>query len=154
MDYFIRQDIQKLVSDSIELQMVIKEIVKDSEAWARNRESDDLVDFAENLKHLESDVILLQADWTSLMGETYQDVQYQEQDIQYQAIEGFQKAFESLDILFRDLKKMRSELNESNIRKGEIQTLEIDWARFKKMIETFRQSLCEMDVHVKKERLA
>jgi hypothetical protein len=144
MDFFIRQDIQRLVTDSNDLQMVIKELVRDSEAWARDRESQDLAEFAENLKQLECDVILLQADWVTIMGEIYQGCG------QYDIFEGFQGAFDSLNTLFSDLKKMRAELNECNIRKGEIRALEIDWARFKKMVERFRQSLCEVDAHVKK----
>jgi hypothetical protein len=144
MDFFIRQDVQQLVSDSNNLKTIIKELAKDSEAWAMEQENQDLADFAKNLRRLECDMVLLQADWISLIGENYEDYS------PYETFDGFQMAFDSLDILYSDLKKMRAELNECNIRKGEIRALEIDWARFRKIIERFRQSLCEVDVHVKK----
>jgi hypothetical protein len=145
MDFVIQQDIKKLVFDSNILQLFIEELIQDCEAWRRDRENDELTECAENLKRLESDVILLQADWNILIGPTHHGYS------QYETVNGFQRAFESLDILFNDLKKMRAELNDSYIHHSEIESLEIDWARFKKMIAKLRQSLREVDVNLKKE---
>ena len=92
MDFVIQQDIQQLVFDSNNRQMAIKELIKDSKAWARELENQDMARLAVNLKRLESDVILLQVDWITLIGQSHQEYS------QYSTFEDFQRAFDSLVI--------------------------------------------------------
>ena len=68
------------------------------------------------------------------------DLRYQEDDT-WQGVDSLHRAFASLDILFNDLKEVRTDLNDSYIRPGELKQLEIDWDRLKKMIGQIQKHL-------------
>jgi hypothetical protein len=51
------------------------------------------------------------------------------------------QAFRSLDIIYRDLKNVRKEIDESFTTEKKIEALEIDWAKFNKNVERIQNDL-------------
>jgi hypothetical protein len=138
MDLVIRRDIRQLVDDAQEVRRGLDMLEHDHEAWAREREENDLVQVLEHLKRLESDVSMMQADCIS-MGHRYRE------NGTRQLLESLHRAFLTLDTLFNDLKKVRTEINESYIRSTDLNQFEIDWARFRKTIDQIEKHLRDGD---------
>jgi DNA repair exonuclease SbcCD ATPase subunit len=138
MDLVIRRDIRQLVHDAQEVRSELDMLEQDHEAWAREREENDLVEVIGYLKRLESDVSMMQADWIS-MGHRYRE------NGTRQVLESLHRAFSTLDTLFNDLKKVRTEINEAYIRSADLDQLEIDWSRFRKTVGQIEKHLRDGD---------
>ena len=138
MDLVIQRDIRQLLHDAQLVRRGLDMLEQDHEAWARDRQKNDLVVVLTQLKRLESDVSLMQADCFSMghrhRGNGNRDV-----------LENLHQAFSTLDTLFNDLKKVRTEINESYIRSTDLNQLEIDWARFRKTIGQIEKHLQDGD---------
>jgi len=136
MDLINRKDIRKLVLDARKVQERLDMLLQDHEARARERQENDLAEIVEDLKRLEADVSMLEADCMSMGRICLKDGAWPLQD-------GLHCAFATLNTLFNDLKKMRSELNEAYIRSADIEQLEIDWNRFRKTIGQVEKQLVD-----------
>jgi septation ring formation regulator EzrA len=80
----------------------------------------------------------MQADWIS-MGHRYRE------NGTRQVLESLHRAFSTLDTLFNDLKKVRTEINEAYIRSADLDQLEIDWSRFRKTVGQIEKHLRDGD---------
>jgi DNA repair exonuclease SbcCD ATPase subunit len=138
MDLVIQKDIRQLVHDAQEVRSELDMLEQDHEAWAREREENDLVEVLDHLKRLESDVSIMQADCISM------GYRYRGNGNRY-VIESLHRAFSTLDTLFNDLKKVRTEINEAYIRSTDLDQLEIDWGRFRKSVGQIEQHLRDGD---------
>jgi hypothetical protein len=138
MDLVIRRDIRQLVNDAQEVQSGLDMLEQDHEAWAREHEENDLVEVLDHLKRLEFGVSMMQADCIS-MGHRYRE------NGTRQVLESLHQAFSTLDTLFNDLKKVRTEINEAYIRSTDLNQLKIDWGRFRKTIGQIEKHLRDGD---------
>ena len=134
MDLVIRQDIRQLAHDAQEVQRGLDMLEQDHENWARERQQYDLTRLIKRVNRLESDVSMMQSDCMST-GLIYHE------DGTWQVVDSLHRTFVSLDILFNDLKQVRTDLNDSYIHPGELKQLEIDWDRLKKMIGQIQKHL-------------
>jgi hypothetical protein len=127
MDLMIRRNIRQIESDVQKIHMCLNILKRDHKAWAREREEHDLEEVIENLKRLESDVSMAQADCICT-GHGYLE------DGAWQVLYSLRRVFAMLSILFNDLKKVRTELKEAYIDPADLKQLEIDWGRFRKIV--------------------
>lgn len=134
MDLMIRRDIRQLVRDAKKVKRVLELLEKDHEAWARERQHYDLKQIIKHINRLESDVSIMQSDCMCI------SLSYQEVGI-WQVLESLHRAFQALNTLFGDLKKVRTELSEAYIHPSDLKHLEIDWGRFKKTIGQIQEYL-------------
>jgi hypothetical protein len=133
----LKEDILKLLSDTEETRLGLEILKQDQVKWARNREQNDLAGFLIYLKRLETDVVKVLADWTR------QTCRAKNKSQTSQVLDSLQYTFVKLNILFNDLKKVRTELNEAYIHSISIKQLEIDWDRFYKVIEQIQGYLLD-----------
>ena len=131
----LKEDILKLLSDTEETRRGLEMLKQDRVKWARNREQNDLASFLMFLKRLESDVASVLADWT------LQTSQKNNQSQTSQVFDSLQHTFAKLNILFKDLKKVRTELDQAYIHSISIKQLEIDWDRFCAVVEEIQGNL-------------
>jgi len=129
MDPTLKSDITKLWSDTEETRRELETLKKDRSKWARNREQNDLTDFLKDLKRLESDLVMVLADWT------LQNCRAKNESQTDQVFDSFHHSLAKLNILFSDLKKVRTELNKAYIHSISLKELEIDWDRYCKEVE-------------------
>jgi len=134
MDLLIRGDIRKLLHDAQEVQKGLDMLEQDHDDWARERQQYDLTRLIKRVNRLESDVSMMQSDCVS-MGLRYQE------GGPWQVVDSLHRAFATLDTLFNDLKQVRTDLNDSYIRPGELKQLEVDWDRLKKTIGQIQKHL-------------
>ena len=134
MDLVIRRDIRKLLHDAQEVQKGLDMLEQDHDDWARERQQYDLVRLIKRVNRLESDVSMMQSDCMS-MGLIYHE------DGIWQVVDSLHRTFASLDILFNDLKQVRTDLSDSYIHPGELKQLEVDWDRLNKTIEQIQKHL-------------
>ena len=134
MDLMIRRDIRQLVRDAKKVKRVLELLEKDHEAWARERQHYDLKQIIKHINRLESDVSIMQSDCMCI------SLSYQEVGI-WQVLESLHCAFQTLNTLFGDLKKVRKELNRVYIHPTDLKQLEIDWGRFRKTIGQIQEYL-------------
>ena len=127
MNLLIRRDIQQLVLDTGKVRRELDVLEQDQKTWAREREKNDLASVIDHLKELEFDVSVMQADCVSIGC-------LQREDGAWRIIDSLHRAFVTLNILFNDLKKMRTELKEAFIHSADVKQLEIDWGRFSKTV--------------------
>ena len=127
MHLVIRGDIQQLVLDTGKVRRELDVLEQDQKTWAREREENDLANVIDHLKELEFDVSIMQADCVSIG-------YLQWEDGAWRILDSVHRAFATLDILFNDLKKMRTELKEAFIHSADVKQLEIDWGRFSKAV--------------------
>lgn len=131
MEVTFQKDIEKLFNDMQGVKEGLDALRKDQTAWAISRERDDLVRIFQGLNNLESDVSVLMSDCSSL-----------DQVRQNEMIMGdLNQAFRSLNIIYRDLKTVRKEIDESFTTEKKIEALEIDWAKFNKNVELIQKDL-------------
>jgi len=142
MDLVIRRDIRRLVHDAQEVQKGLGMLEQDHDDWARVRQQYDLTRLIKRVNRLESDVSMMQSDCMSM------GLRYQEDDT-WQVVDSLHRTFASLDILFNDLKQVRTDLNDSYIHPGELKQLEIDWDRLKKMIGQIQKHLQDSENFLK-----
>ncbi len=134
MDLVIRRDIRKLLHDAQEVQKGLDMLEQDHDDWARERQQYDLVRLIKRVNRLESDVSMMQSDCMS-MGLIYHE------DGIWQVVDSLHRTFASLDILFNDLKQVRTDLSDSYIHPGELKQLEVDWDRLNKTIGQIQKHL-------------
>ena len=134
MDIVIRQDIRQLVHDAQGVQRGLDMLEQDHDDWARKRQQYDLTQLIKRVNRLVSDVSMMQSDCMS-MGLRYQE------DGTWQAVDSLHRAFVTLNILFNDLKQVRTDLNDSYIHPAELKQLGIDWDRLKKTIGQIQKYL-------------
>ncbi|RLB32392.1 MAG: hypothetical protein DRH12_19545, partial [Deltaproteobacteria bacterium] len=134
MDLVIRRDIRKLLHDTQEIQKGLDMLEQDHDDWARERQRYDLARVIKRVNRLESDVSMMQSDCMS-MGLIYHE------DGIWQVVDSLHRTFASLDILFNDLKQVRTDLSDSYIHPGELKQLEVDWDRLNKTIGQIQKHL-------------
>jgi hypothetical protein len=134
MDLIIRRDIRQLLCDGQKVQKGLDMLEQDHEIWARERQQYDLKQLIKHVNRLESDVSIMQSDCMSV-GLSYQEVGI------WQILESIHHAFEALNTLFSDLKKVRTELSDAYIHPTDLKQLEIDWGRFRKTIGQIQEYL-------------
>jgi len=125
----LKEDILKLLSDTEETRRGLETLKQDRAKWARAREKKDLANFLIYLNRLESDVVGVLNDWA------LPACQANNKSRTSQVFDSLHHTFVKLNILFKDLKEVRTELNEAYIHSVSIKQLEIDWDRFCKVIE-------------------
>ena len=133
MNLVIRGDMRKLVMDARKVRMKLDMLEQDQKTWAREREKNDLANVIDHLKKLESDVSMMQADCVSIGC-------LQREDGAWRILDSLHRAFVTLNILFNDLKKMRTELKEAFIHSGDVKQLEVDWDRFSKAVRQMERT--------------
>ncbi|OPX37452.1 MAG: hypothetical protein B1H12_04810 [Desulfobacteraceae bacterium 4484_190.2] len=121
MDLVIRRDIRKLLHDAQEVQKGLDMLEQDHDDWARERQQYDLVRLIKRVNRLESDVSMMQSDCMS-MGLIYHE-------------DGIWQ------VVFNDLKQVRTDLSDSYIHPGELKQLEVDWDRLNKTIGQIQKHL-------------
>ena len=134
MDFAIREDIQQLVHDAKEVQRGLDILEQDHNDWARERQEYDLIRLIKRVNRLESDVSMMQSDCMSMV------LRYKE-DGTSQVVDGLHRAFATLNILFNDLKQVRTDLNDSYIHSEELKQLEVDWDRLRKTVGQIQKHL-------------
>lgn len=127
MKLVIRGDMRQLVIDARKVRRELSMLEQDQKRWAREREANDLANMIDHLKKLEFDVSMMQADCVSIGC-------LQQEDSAWRVSDSLHRAFATLNILFNDLKKMKTELNKDYIHSGDVKKLEIDWGRFSKTV--------------------
>lgn len=138
MDLAIRRDIRQLALDARKVRRELDMLAQDHKILARERENNDPANVIDHLKRLEFDVSIIQADCV-FIGRA------QQEDSAWQVLHSLHRAFATLNILFNDLKKMRTELKKAYIYSADMKQLEIDWDRFSKTIGQIEQHLCRRD---------
>lgn len=126
MELLVPHDIQKLINDIEEVRQVLEMLHKDHALWARKEQEKDLSNFATYINQLEADISII---LDKLVANSNKG-----DDGEAHVIKGMQKTFSYMSDLFHDVKKIREDLDRSYIREEELETLEIDWARFKKNV--------------------
>ena len=138
MDLIVRNDINKFAQDAQAVRSQLDVLEQDRNNWARESEERDLEEVIEFLKVLESDVSILESDCI-----TSTTIDFRREKNPWSVYDILHKAFARLDILFKDIKSVKTGLNESYINTVDLEKLEIDWRRFQKMIPQIRESLQE-----------
>ena len=131
MEFDFRNDMEKLFGDTQKVKEGLDALRKDQATWTVSREHEDLVRIFEGLKSLEYDVSVLMSDCSSLDQVRRNDM----------IMGDFNQAFRGLDIIYRDLKTVRREIDESFTTEKKIEMLEIDWAKFNKTVERIQKDL-------------
>ena len=132
MYLMIRQDIRQLVHDAQKVQRALEKLEQDHEVWAREREQYDLMQLIKYVNRLESDVCMMQSDCMSMC------LSYQE-DGSWLVLDSLHRVYATLNILFDDLEKVRTELKEAYIYSHDLKQLEIDWGRCRKSVNQIRK---------------
>jgi len=131
MDFDFNRDIQKLMADTEKFKRTLEKLEQDQAAWARNREEKDLKKIIKCVKRLESDVSRMRSDCACLTNQ--EESKVVEVDLHH--------AFRGVNALFEDLKEVSAELAGSYINRGDLDQVEIDWARFRKTVGQIQKHL-------------
>jgi septal ring factor EnvC (AmiA/AmiB activator) len=134
MDSILERDVQKVLHDTKTIKEDLERLEKDYSAWARKREEHDLGNLMEDLQEAEIDVSTMTTDCVSASSQRGRDVP----TVVFQDLH---QIFVRLDALFSDLKKARSELQDTYIEQDLIDHFEIDCGRFTKTAEQIRRDL-------------
>ena len=134
MNLMIRQDIRQLVLDAQMVRKGLAELKQDHEAWARERQENDLRSVFNHLKCLEFDVSTLQADCMFVS-------RIQRERGAWRVLDSLHLAFVALNSLFMDLKKMKKEFEEACVSSADVKRLEIDWGRLSKTVGQIEKHL-------------
>jgi hypothetical protein len=133
MNLVIWGDMRQLVMDARKVRRELDMLEQDQKTWAREREENDLANVIDHLKELEFDVSMMQADCVSIGC-------LQREDGAWRILDSLHRAFATLNILFNDLKKIRTELKEAFIHSADVKQLEIDWGRFSKTVRQIERT--------------
>lgn len=136
MDTVWEKDLKQLSSDTSALEHGLEVLEEDHTNWNRDGERKDLMKLLEGAQGLESDV-------STLMGDCFRLAQI---DSNNGIKNDLRNAFKGLDILFEDLKTLRSELNKSYVKSDELTQLEVDWARFRKTLGQIQEDLVQEEL--------
>jgi hypothetical protein len=131
MDFDLNQDIRKLMADTEKFKQTLDKLEQDQAVWARKREEKDLKKIIKCVNRLESDVSTMRSDCACLTNQ--EESKVVEVD--------FHHAFRGVNSLFEDLKEVSAELAGSYINRGDLDQLEIDWARFRKTVRQIQKHL-------------
>jgi hypothetical protein len=134
MDSILERDAQKVLHDTKTIKEDLERLEKDYSAWARKREERDLGSLMEDLKTAEIDVSTMTTDCVSANSQ-------RERNVPTVVFQDLHQIFVRLDALFSDLKKARSELQDTYIEQDLIDHFEIDCGRFTKTAEQIRRDL-------------
>ena len=135
MDLMVQKAIRELVQDVQGVQARLDLLERDRKSWARKREENDLAEMMEYLKQMESDVSILQADCVISMTQAFEGGNV------FRVSDVLQVIFGGINILFDDVKTMKTELKDSYIQTADLAQLKIDWGRFRKTIGPIEKSL-------------
>jgi hypothetical protein len=138
MSTMIHRDSQRLEGDTERITQGLECLARDLSVWARKREEKDLMDLIDGLKALEIDVSLMLTDCISAgcqVGEEAPKAVFHD----------FHEIFGCLDALFNGLKKARLQLDRAYIRPAILENLEVDFRRFRKLIEDIHRHLDEQE---------
>ena len=135
MDLMVQNAIRELVQDVQGVQARLDLLERDRKSWARKREENDLAEMIEYLKQMESDVSILQADCVISMTQAFEGGNV------FRVSYVLQVIFGGINILFDDVKTMKTELKDSYIQPADLAQLKIDWERFRKTIGPIEKSL-------------
>jgi hypothetical protein len=136
MRTILHRDTHRLTVDTERIKQGLEKLKQDCSAWARKRNEKDLVDLMEDLQGVETDVSLMLTDCISAgcqCGEQAPKVVFHD----------LREIFRCLDTLFNGLKKARRQLAQDYIHPGIPDHLEIDYGRFRKLIEKVQRHLNE-----------
>jgi len=125
MDSDLSQDIHKLMADTEKFNQALEKLERDQAAWARKREEKDFKEIIESVNRLKSDVNTLMSDCACLTNQ--EESKVVEADLQ--------NACRGLNSLFEDLKVARADLENSFIHREDLDQMEIDLGRFRKIVE-------------------
>jgi hypothetical protein len=134
MNSILERDVQKVLHDTKTIKEHLERLEKDYSDWARKREERDLGSLMEDLKTAEIDVSTMTTDCVSANSQRGRNVPTV-------VFHDLHQVFVWLDALFNDLKKARSELQDTCIEHELIDHLEINCGRFTKIAEQIRRDL-------------
>jgi hypothetical protein len=134
MELTILSDIRQFVLDTDEAQRSLERLQRDCAEWARDSEHRDLAQVMYMANRLEFDVCKMLSGYVSL------ERQYRE-DADWVVFDDIHRTFGSLNIMFHDLKKLRTELNQAYIPPKDLKRLEIDLGRLRKSIRQLQKHL-------------
>lgn len=135
MDSIVQKDLDQLMRDTEKIERGLGRLKQDYAAWARNREENDLVELAEDLKRAEVDLSMTLSDCAFVYYGAHG------RDGARVAQSDLHQAFVYLNALFNDLKKAASELKEAYVYPGDLNHIEIDCGRFSKKIGQIQKHL-------------
>ena len=123
-----KSDLLGLLEDNLKIWEQLESLERDTGAWDRRREMNDLESITALIRKLEADISQTMSDFTSLTG----DQPFPEE---------FHHAFSIMSDLFGDLKRMKEELEQSYLQPGELHRLEINWAKLEKTFEALKRQI-------------
>ena len=125
------KDLLVLLENNLKLREQLASLEKDSKAWNREREMDDLESITALIRKLETDISQTMSDFNALSNGSGDRA----------SSEDFHHAFRIMNDLLLDLKVVKEELEQSYLQPEELKQLKIDWAKLEKTFE-------EMEKHV------
>jgi hypothetical protein len=126
MNSIVQHNVQKLINDIGEVKLVLEMLEDHRTLWARSQEERDVSHFMDCISKIEVDISIAVNNFMVKNKNGNRNEAY--------VIEGMQQAFSYINDLFHDIKNARKDLHRSFIRQDELETLEIDLARFRKNI--------------------
>ncbi|MEJ2589359.1 MAG: hypothetical protein P8165_17620 [Deltaproteobacteria bacterium] len=133
MDPVWERDLKQVFGDTKALEHGFEVLEEDHAKWNSDGEQKDLMNILERAQRLESDVTILMSDCFRLA-----------QKKSNNGIKNdLRNAFRGLDVLFEDLKTLRTDLDQSYAKSDALTQLEIDWARFRKTLRQIQRDLAQ-----------
>lgn len=133
MDPVWERDLKQVFGDTKALEHGFEVLEEDHAKWNRDGEQKDLMNLLERAQQLESDVTILMSDCFRLA-----------QTKSNNGIKNdLRNAFGGLDVLFEDLKALRTNLDQSYSKSNALAQLEIDWSRFRKTLRQIKKDLVQ-----------
>ena len=126
MNSIVQHNVQKLQNDIGEVRLVLEMLEDHRALWERRREEIDVSHFIDCISKIEVDISLTVNNFMLNNKEGGKDEPY--------ILEGMRQAFSHVNDLFQDIKNVSKDLYMSFIKQDELETLEIDLARFRKDI--------------------
>ncbi len=131
----LKKDIRTLLVDTEIFQEDLEMTEREYCNWVRERKINDLAKITEYLKKLESEVIIMEIDCITLMGQTYQN------HSTWQNFNRFHLTFLTLYNLLNELKKIRTLLGCTLIFPDQMKQLDTYWGGFRKPINRIQKDL-------------
>lgn len=131
----MQRDIRTFIADTDKVKQGLSKLKQDCALWNRDSERKDMTDLLEFLKQLETDVAIMEADWIGFISRS------DKKRTAAQTVDTLQKAFVNLNVLFTDLKHLKSELSDAFILSANIEKFEVDWCRFGKTVDNILKNL-------------
>lgn len=126
MNAIVQHDVQKLKNHIGEVRLVLEMLKNHRALWSRRKEEKDISLFIDCISKIEVDI--------TITVNSFMVNNKNSKGSEAHVMEGMQQAFSCVNDLFLDIKNVRKDLNRSFIRQDELETLEIDLARFRKNI--------------------